>query len=40
MRDKVEIALLHLRRLVELKGEKIGVMEMRIMLHGILGCQR
>ena len=29
MRDKVEIALLHLRRLVELKGEKIGVMEMR-----------
>ncbi|PTJ88308.1 tRNA dihydrouridine synthase DusB [Staphylococcus hyicus] len=27
--DKVEIALLHLRRLVDLKGEKVGVMEMR-----------
>ncbi|MDU0477519.1 tRNA dihydrouridine synthase DusB [Staphylococcus chromogenes] len=27
--DKVEIALLHLRRLVNLKGEKVGVMEMR-----------
>ena len=27
--EKIEIALLHLRRLVELKGEKIGVMEMR-----------
>ncbi|QLK85314.1 tRNA dihydrouridine synthase DusB [Staphylococcus sp. 17KM0847] len=27
--EKVEIALLHLRRLVELKGEKVGVMEMR-----------
>lgn len=26
--DKVEIALLHLRRLVDLKGEKVGVMEM------------
>ena len=29
VKEKVEIALLHLRRLVELKGEKIGVMEMR-----------
>lgn len=29
VKDKVEIALLHLRRLVELKGEKVGVMEMR-----------
>ncbi|AVQ34106.1 tRNA dihydrouridine synthase DusB [Staphylococcus muscae] len=27
--EKVDIALLHLRRLVELKGEKVGVMEMR-----------
>ncbi|PTJ22313.1 tRNA dihydrouridine synthase DusB [Staphylococcus simulans] len=29
VKEKVEIALLHLRRLVELKGEKVGVMEMR-----------
>ena len=29
LKDKVEIALLHTRRLVELKGEKIDVMEMR-----------
>ncbi|WP_349421074.1 tRNA dihydrouridine synthase DusB [Staphylococcus felis] len=27
--EKIDIALLHLRRLVELKGEKVGVMEMR-----------
>ena len=27
--EKVDIALLHLHRLVELKGEKVGVMEMR-----------
>ncbi|PCF50214.1 tRNA dihydrouridine synthase DusB [Staphylococcus delphini] len=27
--DKIEIALLHLNRLVDLKGEKVGVMEMR-----------
>ncbi|MEJ7508682.1 tRNA dihydrouridine synthase DusB [Staphylococcus simulans] len=29
VKEKVEIALLHLRRLVELKGEKVGVKEMR-----------
>ena len=29
VKEKVEIALLHLRRLVDLKGEKVGVMEMR-----------
>lgn len=29
VKEKVEIALLHLRRLVELKGEKVGVIEMR-----------
>ncbi|HCS9121290.1 TPA: tRNA dihydrouridine synthase DusB [Staphylococcus pseudintermedius] len=27
--EKIEIALLHLNRLVDLKGEKVGVMEMR-----------
>lgn len=27
--EKIEIALLHLNRLIDLKGEKVGVMEMR-----------